>query len=108
MIASFFEKGLFKNGYAFIFVPYPGTDYFERPEKYGIIIDNFDWKKWRRWPDEPVSWLVDFSSNEIMDAYKKASKLLYSYRKLNVFLYKNKLPGVGKVFDRNGTAIHAA
>ena len=83
---SFLEKGLLKSGYAFIFVPYPGTEYFSDPKKYGIQIFSFDWRRWRRWTPEPVSCLNNFSSPEIVAAYNRATSLLGAYKKLNQYL----------------------
>jgi len=85
----FFEKGLLKSGNAFIFVPYPGTEFFIEPHKYGIIIGSYEWKRWKRWTEEPVSWLENFSATEISHASKKAWKLLDDYRRLNGHLYKH-------------------
>ncbi|PIS36697.1 MAG: hypothetical protein CO150_08475 [Nitrospirae bacterium CG_4_9_14_3_um_filter_53_35] len=84
---EFFEKGLLKRGTAFIFVPYPGTDYFNHPEQYGIRISSYDWKQWNRWTKDPVSWLDDFPKPEIVAAYDRAHELLRGYNGLNNFLY---------------------
>jgi hypothetical protein len=85
---EFFEKGLLQSGYAFIFVPYPGTQYFNNPGDYGIQLLSNDWRKWRRWTNEPVSCLDNFSRAEIVVAFEKAKKLLDTYKTLNVYLYK--------------------
>ncbi|MBN1848237.1 MAG: B12-binding domain-containing radical SAM protein [Deltaproteobacteria bacterium] len=87
---SFLEKGLLKSGYAFIFVPYPGTEFFYDPGKYGIRIFSYDWSRWRRWTSEPVSCLENFSSSEIVAAYDKATDLLSTYKKLNQYLASNR------------------
>lgn len=84
---EFFEKGLLKAGYVFIFVPYPGTEYFDHPEKYGIKILTYDWKSWRRWTQTPASCLDDFSTDEIVAAYNRATKMVQYYHKLNKYLH---------------------
>jgi len=85
---EFFERGLLQSGYAFIFVPYPGTEYFNNPGEYGIQLLSADWRKWRRWTNEPISCLDNFSGTEIVAAFEKAQKLLDTYKTLNVHLYK--------------------
>jgi radical SAM superfamily enzyme YgiQ (UPF0313 family) len=83
---DFFEKGLLQSGHAFIFVPYPGTPYFTHPERYGIIIGNYEWQHWRRWTETPVSWLKDFPAARIRRAAEDAWKMLKNYRLLNNYL----------------------
>jgi radical SAM superfamily enzyme YgiQ (UPF0313 family) len=85
---EFLEMGLFKSGHAFIFVPYPGTEYFANPEQYGIKISSYDWKDWRRWTKAPASCLNDFSSSEIVSVYERSIELLDYYRTLNDYLFR--------------------
>lgn len=85
---KFFAKGLLKSGHAFTFVPYPGTQFFTNPGKYGIVIGSYDWKRWRRWTESPVSWLQDFSAEEIRNAHNRAWKLISNYRRMNTILYR--------------------
>jgi radical SAM superfamily enzyme YgiQ (UPF0313 family) len=91
---EFFEKGLLKSGYVFIFVPYPGTDFFNNPNDYGIHILSYDWRHWRRWTKNPVSCLANFSDREITWFYEKACRLLDTYKTLNVYLYNKKNVGL--------------
>ncbi len=90
MFKEFFEKKLLKSGHVFVFVPYPGTEYFNHPEKYGIIINSYEWRKWRRWTKKPISCLENFSTDQVVTAYLKAREMLINYQKLNTFLYKSK------------------
>jgi radical SAM superfamily enzyme YgiQ (UPF0313 family) len=90
---DFFEEGLLKSGYVFIFVPYPGTDFFNNPSAYGIQILSYDWQYWRRWTKNPVSCLTNFSDREIVWFYEKACRLLDTYKTLNVYLYDKKNVG---------------
>ncbi len=83
---DFCERGLINSGHAFIFVPYPGTEFYNNPDRYGIKITTYDWKKWQRWTDSPVSCLEDFSAPEIEIAWQNATRLLKSYCKLNSYL----------------------
>ena len=85
---EFFEKDLIRSGHVFMFIPYPGTDCFDHPEKYGIKISSYDWKHWSRWSKERlVSWLENFSKDEIVAAYERARKMLEGYRTMNRILY---------------------
>lgn len=89
----FFEKGLLQSGHAFGFVPYPGTRYYSNPGNYGIIIGDFDWNRWRRWTESPVSWLDNFSAEDINRACQKAWKLLKNYRTMNTCIRRAGLGG---------------
>ncbi len=86
---DFCERRLVNSGHAFIFVPYPGTDFFEDPDRYGIKITTYDWEKWQRWTDSPVSHLEDFSAEDIEKTWLDATKMLTSYRRLNSYLLLN-------------------
>jgi radical SAM superfamily enzyme YgiQ (UPF0313 family) len=88
---SYFEKGLLQSGHAFAFVPYPGTPFFSNPREHGIVIGSTDWKRWRRWADMPISWLEDFSAEEISRACCRAWELLKNYRCLNTYLREARL-----------------
>ncbi|MGA1790286.1 MAG: B12-binding domain-containing radical SAM protein [bacterium] len=88
MFKDFFERDLIKSGNVFMFIPYPGTDCFNHPEKYGIRISSYDWKHWSRWSKERlVSCLENFSKDEIVAAYERARKMLEGYRIMNKILY---------------------
>lgn len=84
---EFFEQGLLKGSYVFIFVPYPGTEYFDHPERYGIKILTHDWRSWRRWTQTPASCLEDFTADEIVAAYNRATKMVQDYQRLNNYLH---------------------
>ena len=46
---SFWETRLFDFSFPKFFVPYPGTEIFEDPDKYGVKILHMDWEKYHRW-----------------------------------------------------------
>jgi anaerobic magnesium-protoporphyrin IX monomethyl ester cyclase len=54
-----------------VFTPYPGTDPFEDPERYGVRILSQDWSRYRENPPPfpPVSCLANFSAEEVFDCY---------------------------------------
>jgi anaerobic magnesium-protoporphyrin IX monomethyl ester cyclase len=83
---DFCERRLINSGHAFIFVPYPGTDFFENPERYGIKITTYEWEKWQRWTTNPVSHLEEFPAADIEKAWVDAMQMLKSYRRLNSYL----------------------
>jgi len=85
---DFCERRLISSGHAFIFVPYPGTDFFDHPEQYGIRITCYEWEKWQRWTEEPVSYLDEFPAADIEKAWLDAMLMLKNYRRLNGYLFK--------------------
>ena len=93
---DFCERRLINSGHAFIFVPYPGTVFFENPARYGIRIKTLEWEKWQRWTDSPVSDLADFPAADIEKAWQAAMHLLKSYRRLNSYLLNHHAKGQQK------------
>jgi radical SAM superfamily enzyme YgiQ (UPF0313 family) len=85
---DFCERRLINSGHAFIFVPYPGTEFFDDPERYGIRITTYEWDKWQRWTEKPVSFLDEFSAADIEKAWVDAMLMLKNYRRLNSYLLK--------------------
>ena len=63
-----------------LFVPYPGTSIFERPDEFGVEILTYEWDRWGRFNTEPVCQLRDFSKEEIMEAWKKASMIVEKWK----------------------------
>lgn len=60
-----------------VFVPCPGTVFFEQPEKYGIEILTDDWSEWNQYhTKKPVCQLKDFPADEIMRYYIKAQEIV--------------------------------
>jgi radical SAM superfamily enzyme YgiQ (UPF0313 family) len=47
-----------------IFTPYPGTPFFEDPDRYGVEILSRDWSLWRR-SNRPIAQLEGYSAGEI-------------------------------------------
>ena len=43
------KDGLFDFSFPKFFVPYPGTDVFNNPEKYRCKIVSYDWSMYHRW-----------------------------------------------------------
>lgn len=62
-----------------IFVPYPGTPFFENPEKYGVKILTCSWENYGRFNTKPVYELNDFSNQEIFDYWLKAQNIYRKY-----------------------------
>jgi radical SAM superfamily enzyme YgiQ (UPF0313 family) len=81
-----YAEGLLYSSMIHRFVPYPGTDFFNNPEKYNIEIFDNNWENWRRVSRAGVCQLADFSHEEITIAMDKALKtssqceFLNSYR----------------------------
>ena len=46
------------------FSPYPGTPYYNTPERYGVEILVRDWNLWRR-TNRPVAQLADYPAEQI-------------------------------------------
>jgi radical SAM superfamily enzyme YgiQ (UPF0313 family) len=44
---ALFESGICDLAEDVIFVPYPGTDVYHNPARYGVTIDNKPWHQWR-------------------------------------------------------------
>lgn len=61
------------------FIPYPGSDYFNHPEKYGIHIMHFNWEQWIRHVKDGVCYLDDFKEQEIQIAYENMLKTSFEY-----------------------------
>jgi anaerobic magnesium-protoporphyrin IX monomethyl ester cyclase len=77
-----FEHDLTQTAEAMIFQPYPGTRFFEAPEKYGVEILHYDWHRWLRFQKDPVYQLADFSASEISAAWQRFDHLIRTWSKL--------------------------
>lgn len=71
-----FEEKLVGRAVLSIFLPYPGTQFFARPETYGIRILRPGWSDWQRWGGQPASELATFSADQIVAAYEEALTIL--------------------------------
>ncbi len=58
-----------------MFLPYPGTRFFNNPEKHGVEILSLDWTKWDRKGHVPPSQLTTFSADEIFQNYKSYKEI---------------------------------
>jgi radical SAM superfamily enzyme YgiQ (UPF0313 family) len=91
------ENELCQTAEAMIFQPYPGTCFYEDPQKYGLEILEPDWNRWRRFDRLPISQLSDFSAEDIHAAWRRMDGYLHTWK----FLAR-----LG-TFDANGGIIQA-
>ncbi len=79
-IDAFYRRGLMQTSEIALFVPYPGTDIFEAPERFGVRILTFEWERWGRFNTEPVCELEDFSREEIVEVWRCATAIAARWR----------------------------
>ncbi len=72
-IDQYFSEGIMHSTEIALFVPYPGTAIFDHPEQFGVEILTREWEKWARFRTAPVSQLVDFSREQIQEAWARTS-----------------------------------
>ncbi|MBI3600286.1 MAG: B12-binding domain-containing radical SAM protein [Nitrospinae bacterium] len=77
---KFYSEGILQTSEVALFVPYPGTDIFEQPEKYELEILSYDWERWGRFNTDPVCRLKDFKSDEIKLYWKKGVEIDRKWR----------------------------
>ncbi len=77
---KFYSKGILQTSEIALFVPYPGTDIFEQPEKYGLEILSYEWERWGRFNTDPVCQLKDFKSDEIKLYWEKGVEIDRKWR----------------------------
>lgn len=77
------ENDLCQTAEAMIFQPYPGTCFFENPEKYGVEILEPDWSRWNRFDSRPISQLTDFPADEIHAAWYRMDSFLRTWKSLS-------------------------
>jgi anaerobic magnesium-protoporphyrin IX monomethyl ester cyclase len=63
-IDKLFAQGMLQCIDLSIFTPYPGTPFFEDPDRYGVEILSRDWSLWRR-SNRPIAQLEGYSAGEI-------------------------------------------
>ncbi len=77
------ERDLLKFASFSYFVPWPGTRFFEDPEKYGIEILEDDRSTWYYCEEEgrryPMCQLKDFSADEMAACYQKSFEIISKY-----------------------------
>jgi radical SAM superfamily enzyme YgiQ (UPF0313 family) len=77
-----YEHDLTQSAEAMIFQPYPGTCFYDEPDKYGMEILHRDWSKWNRFKTQPASQLTDFSAERIYAAWERFDRLITVSRRL--------------------------
>jgi len=68
-IAGFFEVSQF--------VPYPGTETFDRYQEFGINVLSWDWERWGRWRTAPVIEYAHYPAREIARDYQRLLQTIY-------------------------------
>ena len=63
-----------------IFTPYPGTPFFEQPERWGVEILSHDWSLWRR-SNRPIAQLEGYGAGEIYLDYLRLLMLQHEHLK---------------------------
>lgn len=96
-----YAEGILDNSTIARFIPYPGTDFFDNPHRYGIKILHYDWEKWRRYWHGGVCELADFSDAQISAAHEKAYQKSLEWKFCNEVNKKNDY--VSSVYSRWGT-----
>lgn len=74
-LQRFYAEGIVHNSEIAMFIPYPGTVIYERPEQFGVKILTQDWERWGRFNTEPISELEDFSRDEILKKWQQGMQL---------------------------------
>ena len=81
-----FSRQLIQEACIEIFVPLPGTRFYNQPKEFGIEILTYDWREWRR-PysrfNRPIHRLQDFSAEEITHFYRKSLNISYCHKTIN-------------------------
>lgn len=80
MFSCLLRERLLKGADIALFLPYPGTCYFNEPGKYGIEIMSLNWRRWGRQSGAPVCRLKDFSEKDIQLFYRKSQAILLANR----------------------------
>ena len=78
-MAELFRDGLINHVALALFIPYPGTEFYTNPAKYGITILNRDWSRWERCASEPIYELDTFTKAEISRSYLDAIEIIKTY-----------------------------
>ena len=83
-----YAQQLIKWAQAALFIPYPGTPFFDHPESYGIAILTFDWRRWDRWSGHPIHELKDFTAEQIAAFYQKSVAVVQSQERIESYLQR--------------------
>lgn len=83
------ENGLNDIQEVAIFNPYPGTVFYDHPQKYGLKILTEDWERFSRF-DDPIISYDHFPYDELREYYNEARKIAHFW------------PSIKKHFDSKG------
>ena len=72
---KWYSQELIDNATIARFVPYPGSDFFNNPDAYGIRIFHFRWEEWRRYRSRGVCELIDFPDIKITEVHAKMESI---------------------------------
>jgi radical SAM superfamily enzyme YgiQ (UPF0313 family) len=75
VIEEFYREGLHCGITASMFVPYPGTPFYENPGAHGLEILSRDWEKWGRFNEERICRLDTFPEDLVIEYYRRAVDL---------------------------------
>ncbi len=87
-----------------LFIPYPGTQFYDHPESYGMQILSYDWRRWERWSGKPIHQLDEFSADQIAEFYEKTRQVVHARYNLEN-LVKNRKAGSDQVQEETSLRI---
>ena len=70
------ENGLNDTQEVSIFNPYPGTIFYDHPQKYGLKILTDDWERYGRFED-PIISLDQFPQEKLRECFNEARKIAH-------------------------------
>ena len=80
LMSHLLDNDLMHAAHITYFIPWPGTCFFDEPEKYGIEILSDDWPTWDYYEENgirrPIFQLKDFSADEMTAYYYKAYEIV--------------------------------
>lgn len=79
MLDQLFREQLISFAILSLFVPYPGTTFFDDPVSHGLRILTTDWRRWHRWGAPPVCELENFDTAAINAEYERALDILVKH-----------------------------
>ena len=79
------ENGLNDIQEVAIFNPYPGTVFFDHPQKYGLKILTDDWERFSRF-DEPIISYDHFQHEELRECFSEARKIAHFWPSIRKYM----------------------
>jgi hypothetical protein len=79
-LERFYREGLHDAATLSMFVPYPGTPFFEQPERWGMRILSYDWEAWGRFNEERICELEGFPRDEIYACYRRGCEIRHRWQ----------------------------